>query len=92
MLFLLFSNFLNETYNLRSGNHLAQRNIRTTQYLVKSVSNLGATIRDLLPRQKKYIYIVLTFLFSSIKLEKWISEKRPWEVCQTYIKISALKK
>ena len=42
----------NETYNLRSGNHLARRNISTTQYGIKSVSNLGAKIRDLLPREK----------------------------------------
>ena len=31
----------NETYNLRSGNHLAPKNIQTTQYGIESVSNLG---------------------------------------------------
>ena len=39
----------NETYNLKSGSHLARRNIWTTQYGIESVSNLEATIRDLLP-------------------------------------------
>ena len=32
----------NETYNLRSVNHLARESIRTTQYAVEIVSNLGA--------------------------------------------------
>ena len=32
----------NETYNLRSGNHLARKNIRVTQYGIESVSNLRA--------------------------------------------------
>ena len=30
----------NETYNLRSGNHLARKNIQTTQYGTESVSNI----------------------------------------------------
>ena len=34
----------NETYNLRSGNHLARKNIRTTQYGTENVSNLGAKL------------------------------------------------
>ena len=43
----------NETYNLKSGSHLARRNILKTQYGTESVSNVGATIRDLLPGQIK---------------------------------------
>ena len=34
----------NETYNLRSGNHLARKNIRTAQYGIESVSNLGTKL------------------------------------------------
>ena len=30
----------NETYNLRSGTHLARKNIQTTQYGTESVSNI----------------------------------------------------
>ena len=37
-----------ETYNFRSGNHLARKNIRTTQYGIESVSNLGAKLWNLL--------------------------------------------
>ena len=39
----------NPTHNLRSGNHLARRNILTT----KTISNLGAKIWDLLPEEMK---------------------------------------
>ena len=35
----------NETYNLRSGNHLTRKNIQTTQYRIESVPNLGAIYR-----------------------------------------------
>ena len=42
----------NETYNLRIGNHLTRKNIRTTQYGIESVSNLGK-IWNLLPREIK---------------------------------------
>ena len=34
----------NETCNLRSGIHLARRTVRTTQYGIESVSNLGAKL------------------------------------------------
>ena len=39
----------NETYNLRSGNHLARKTIRTKQYGIENVSNLGAKLWNLLP-------------------------------------------
>ena len=39
-----------ETDKLRSGNHLAQKNIGTTQSGIESVSNLGAKLWNLLPR------------------------------------------
>ena len=41
------------TYNLRSGNHLARKNIWTTQYGIESVSNLGAKLWNLLPGEIK---------------------------------------
>ena len=43
----------NPTYNLRSGNHLTRRNIRTTHYGIEKISNLGAKIWDRLPEEIK---------------------------------------
>ena len=43
----------NPTHNLRSGNHLARRNILTTHSGTETISNLGAKIWDLLPEEMK---------------------------------------
>ena len=68
----------NETYSLRSGNHLAQKNIGTTQYGIESVSNSGAKLWNLLPREIKNSSSFTVFYN---KIRKWAPEK-----CQTYIK------
>ena len=62
----------NETYNLRSGNHLARKNIPTRQYRIERVSNLGAKLWNLLPRELN-IYSCLT-IFKN-KIRKWNPEK-----------------
>ena len=61
---IIFVSQENETYNLRSGNHLALKDIQTTQYEIENISNLGAKLWDLLTGSKK---IVLPFLSSKIK-------------------------
>ena len=43
----------NENYNLRSGTHLASRNMRTTLFGKETVSNLGTKICPLLPEELK---------------------------------------
>ena len=45
----------NETYNLKSGNHLARKNIRTAKYGIESVSDFEAKLWNLLPRDIKNI-------------------------------------
>ena len=72
-----------DTYNLRSGNHLARKNIRTTQYGIESVSNLGAKLWNLLPREIKNSFSITVF---KNKIRKWTPEKCPCKLCQTYIK------
>ena len=80
----LFAFHKNETYNLRSGNHLAQENIRTTQYGIESVSNLEAKLWNLLPREIKNSSSLTVF---KNKIRKWTPEKCPCKLCQTYIKM-----
>ena len=43
----------NKKYNLRSGTHLASRDMRTTLSGKEKVSNLGAKIWPLLPEELK---------------------------------------
>ena len=73
----------NETYNLRSGNQLARKNIQTTQYGIESVSNLGDKLWNLLPGKiKNSSYLTV----SKNKIRKWTPEKCPCKLCQTYVK------
>ena len=51
----------NENYNLRSGTHLASRNMRTTLFGKETVSNLGAKIWPLLPEELKKRFFVANF-------------------------------
>ena len=51
----------NATYNLRSGNHLTRRNIRAIHYGIKTISNLGAKIWDLLPEEIKKCFFSVRF-------------------------------
>ena len=42
-----------ETYNLRSGNYLARKSVRTTQYGIESVSNLEAKLMESVTKRYK---------------------------------------
>ena len=74
----------NKIYNLRSGNYLAQKNIRITQYGIESVSNLGGKLWNLLPRETKNCPSLTVF---KIKIRKWTPGKCPCQFCQTYVKL-----
>ena len=51
----------NENYNLRSGTHLASRNMATTLFGKKTVSNLEAKMLSLLPEELKKFFMVESF-------------------------------
>ena len=61
----------NEIYNLRSGNHFARKNIRTTQYGIEGVSNLGAKLWNLLPGEIENNSSLTVF---KNKIRKWTLE------------------
>ena len=69
----------NETYNLGCGNHLPRKNIRTTQYGIESVSNLGAKLWNLLPGEIKNSSSLTVF---KNKIRKCILEKCQCKLCQ----------
>ena len=70
----------NETYNLRSGNHLERKNIRATQYGIESVSNLGAKSWNLLLREIKNCSSLTVF---KNEIRKWTPEKCPCKLGET---------
>ena len=59
------------------------KEIRTTQYGIESVSNLGVKLWNLLPREIKNSSSLTVF---KNKNRKWTPEKCPCKLCQTYIK------
>ena len=66
----------NETYS-------ARKNIRTIQYGIESVLNLGAKLWNLLPGEIKDSSFLTVF---KNKIRKWSLERCPCKFCQTYIK------
>ena len=72
----------NENYNLRSGTHLASRNMRTTLFGKETLSNLGAKIWPLLPEELKN---ASSFQVFKNKLKEWKPTTCPCRVCKTYI-------
>ena len=72
----------NENYNLRSGTHLASRNMRTTLFGKETVSNLGAKIWPLLPEELKNASSLQIF---KNKLKEWKPISCPCRLCKTYV-------
>ena len=69
----------NENYNLRSGNYLASRNMRTTLFGKEAVSNLGAKIWPLLPENASSLQVFKN------KLNEWKPTGCPCRLCRTHI-------
>ena len=67
---------------LRSDNHLARKNIQTTQYTIDRNSNLGTKFCHLLPGEIRNSSWLSVF---KIKIGKWIPEKCPCQL-SAYIK------
>ena len=72
----------NENYNLKSGAHLASRNMRTILFGKETVSNLGAKIWSLLPEELKNSS---SFQVSENKLKEWKPTSFPCSLCKIYI-------
>ena len=70
----------NEPYILRNGNHLAQKNMKTTKYGTERFSNFGAEIWDVTRGNNNSSPCVF-----KIKIRKWIPQKYPSKLFPTYI-------
>ena len=71
----------NENCTLRSGTHLASRNMRAL-FGKETVSNLGAKIWPLLPEEFKSASSLQVF---KNKLKEWKPTSCPCRLCKTYI-------
>ena len=72
----------NGNYNLRSGTHLASRDMRTTLLGKETVSNLRAKIWPLLPEELKNVSSLQVF---KNNLKEWKQTTCPCRLFKTYI-------
>ena len=72
----------NENYILRSGTHLAFRNMRTALFGNETASNLGTKIWSLLPEELKYSSSLQVF---KNKLKEWKPTSCRCRLCKIYI-------
>ena len=70
-------------YNLRHGVHLNRVNIKTTNFGIESITNIGAKIWDKVPKDIKDSESLAIF---KSKIKKWVPENCPCRICKTYIK------
>ena len=72
----------NSVYNLRHGLHLQRKNLRTTNFGLESITNIGAKIWDMVPKEIKGSESLASF---KSKIKKWVPENCPCRICKTYI-------
>ena len=58
----------NESYNLRSGIHLASRNMNTAHFGTDNISSLGPKLRKLIPDKIKHASTLSAF---KAKIKSW---------------------
>ena len=73
----------NERYNLRSGIHLASRNMHTAHSGTDTISSLRPKLRKLIPDKIKHASTLLTF---KSKIKSWTINNCPCGVCKTFAK------
>ena len=78
----IFNFVENQTYNLRSGQHLKRPLIHSTCFGVESVTNLGAKIWNLIPNTLKELDSLSTF---KTKIKIWKPDDCPCRICKKYI-------
>ena len=73
----------NESYNLRSGTHLMNRNIHTTHFGTDTITNLEPKIWKLVPDEIKNASSLLVF---KSRIKTWTTGNCPCRLCKTFIK------
>ena len=72
----------NSVYNLMHGIHIKRVNVKTTNFGVESITNIGAKIWDIIPKEIKESKSLAIF---KSKIKKWVPENCPCRICKTYL-------
>ena len=73
----------NERYNLRSGIHLASRNMHTAHFGTDTISSLGLKMWKLIPDKIKHASTLSAF---KDKVKFWTINNCPCRLCKIFVK------
>ena len=73
----------NVRYNLRSGTHLASRNMHTAHFGTGTISSLGPKLWKLIPDKIKHTSTVSAF---SVKIKSSTINHCPCRLCKIFVK------
>ena len=80
----VFFNFQeNESYNLRSGIHLASRNTYTAYFGTDTISSLGPKLWKQIPNKIKHAPTLTVF---KAKIKSWTTNNCPCRLCKIFVK------
>ena len=74
----------NESYNLRSGIHLASRNMHTAYFGTDTISSLGPKLWKLIPDKIKQASTLSAF---KAKIKSWTINNCPYKLCKIFVKV-----
>ena len=75
----------NGRYDLRSGIHLASRNMHTAYFGTDTISSLGPKLWKLIPDKIKYASTLSAF---KAKIKYWIINNCPCRLCKLFVRDS----
>ena len=73
----------NESYNLRSGIHLASRNTHTAHFGTDTISSLGPKLWKLIPDKIKHAPTLTVF---KAEIKSWTTNNCPCRLCKIFVK------
>ena len=73
----------NESYNLRSGIHLASRNTQTTHFSTDNISSFGPKLWKLIPDKIKH---ASTLSALKVNIKSWTINNCPCRLCKIFVK------
>ena len=72
----------NESYNLRSGIHLASRNTHTAHFGTDTISSLGPKLWKLIPDKIKHAPTLTVF---KAEIKSWTTKNCPCRLCKIFV-------
>ena len=73
----------NESCNLRSGIHLASRNMHNSHFGTDTISSLGPKLWKLIPDKIKHVSTLSAF---KAKIKSWTINNCPSRLCKIFVK------